>query len=671
MDAAFLVAYVALLVLAFWRVRSTAWVVIALAGSSAVVGALISFGIDHGHLFTRVQLQGMLVLTLLLVLAATFVPALHRQPGGEHGFGVAGGYSVRRQMLAIWLPVGLLLLAFLVITTLLTKQAAFTHPVSFLIGHGVAEDNAKWLDFTSQFAAGGGISQPVPMGGPLELLLTFVGTVMGVVSTVTLGGYNQVAVAANSVVLGEFFMVAIMSLALAPLAEARFSGARLPAPFIWIGSFVLSTAALVVMTYGHLTLQFTFLVIGLWSATFLASSGVPRARVITSLAAAAAMTVWLPLNVVAVIILGAWAVIYASRLVRLGAKAVDWVGVALLAVVTIGIAEPVWSSISYLLIGTSNDTSAAGVAGGGGGIVAASLPARVVGAVADSTLFSAAGGTDQVGPILGVLAVAVVLVAALSLSPIAGPLRTSLYRRFAPLGLLTFFALVITMLDFWYTGSGPHYGAMKFTFMVAVVALATCLPIALRLIDLSSLARMTPTRWIAVAGVVVLLMVDTMLPRAIAQARPQQWSPPIPFDNPASYWYPAEVNGTGTQSILTNPVACVYLPKNAKAPTALTPDRISDPQRVYACTRQLAGLSASDAGAQPIVDWLRREWFTNTPAWSDVYDGLAAMPTEVLNKPIILLDEGSNVIGLDSMAALLERFPKSPATSSATAATAS
>jgi hypothetical protein len=34
------------------------------------------------------------------------------------------------------------------------------------------------------------------------------------------------------------------------------------------------------------------------------------------------------------------------------------------------------------------------------------------------------------------------------------------------------------------------------------------------------------------------------------------------------------------------------------------------------------------------------------------------MPADVLAKPVILLDEGSNVIGLDSMAALLQRYPR-------------
>ena len=657
MDFAFLIAYLALLGLALWRMKSTAWLVIVLAGSAGVVGALINFAIDRGHMFTRIELQVLLLVVLLLVVSATFMPSFGAKASNPQGHGVAGGYNWRRQFLTIWLPVGLLLLALFVIATFLTTQAAFTHPVGFLMGHSTAEDNAKWLDFTSQFAAGGGIHQPVPMGGPLELMLTFVGTVMGALSYLMLGGYNQVAVAANTVVLGEFFLAAIMPLALAPLAEAKFGKSRLPAPFIWIGASVLTIAALASMNYGHLTLQFTLLIVGLWSATFLAASSIPRARIITSIAAAASMTVWLPLNVVAIVIVAGWAGVYASRLVRLGRQSVDWLGAGLLAIVVIGVAQPVWSSIYYLLIGTSTD-SASGSAGTGAGGITTAIPTRVSAGLADSTLFSASGGTEQVGPVLLLLAVAAVFCAALSLSPIAGPLRSSLYRRFAPIGIMTFFALSITALDFWYTGSGPHYGSMKFTFLVAIFALATCVPIALRLIDLPQLAQMTAPRWIAIAGVVVLLMVDTLLPRAIAQARPQQWSPAIPFNNPSSYWYPAEVNGTGSQTIATNPVACVYLPTGAGAPSALTPDRLSDAQRVYSCTRQLAGLAASDAGAQPIVDWLRREWFTNTPAWSDVYDSLAAMPAEVLAKPVILLDAGSNVIGLDSMAALLQRYPR-------------
>jgi hypothetical protein len=34
------------------------------------------------------------------------------------------------------------------------------------------------------------------------------------------------------------------------------------------------------------------------------------------------------------------------------------------------------------------------------------------------------------------------------------------------------------------------------------------------------------------------------------------------------------------------------------------------------------------------------------------------MPPSVQSKPVILLDDGSNVIGLESVKTLLERFPK-------------
>jgi hypothetical protein len=157
--------------------------------------------------------------------------------------------------------------------------------------------------------------------------------------------------------------------------------------------------------------------------------------------------------------------------------------------------------------------------------------------------------------------------------------------------------------------------------------------------------------------VVVALLLDSLLVRAVAAARPEQWSPPIPFNNPQSYWWPADVNGKADQPIAANPVGCVYLPAAAKAPSGILDSGLSDPQRVYSCTRLLAGLAGEDAGAQPMVDWLRREWLNNERAWEGVYGYLAAMPDSVLDRPVILLDDGSNVIGLESMRSLLNRFP--------------
>ena len=666
MDAALLALYVALPILTWIRVRSLAWTVVAIAGAGAAAGAMVNFVIDRGVELTRVQLQ----FILLAVLGVVFVLALVRPWRGKA--------PISRQVLAVLLPSGLLLAGFLIITMRWTEEFAFLRPVSFLIGQATAEDNSKWLDFTAQWASGGGIDQPVPLGGPLQLYLTFVGTLLAVVSQVVLGGFNEVAVAANAVVYGQFGLAMMMPFAFAPMAEAKFAAAGsgsvgsrgrvsrgfIPLPGLWAGMLVLVVVSLAVVAYGHLTLQFTFLVAGLWVATFLSGSKVPRARLVTSLAAAASMTVWLPLNVIAIIIVVTWLVLYVSRWVRFGARSVDWWGAALLIVVAVGVFEPVLSSMVYLLFASSGAAVPvlAGGLGGVGAAGAASVGASAVPALADSILFAATGGTEVAGPLLMGAALISALAASVVVTRQPVGNRLAAYRSFAPLGVFVFIALSIYVLDAYATGSAPNYGSMKFTFMVVSIALATTLPLALLALDPGAGFGMTVSRWIAVAGVVLLLAVDSLLPRAIAQVRQDRWSPPIPFNNTSgSYWYPAEVNGRADQPIESNPIACVYLPQGYPVPTAIVPSGLSDAQRVYACTRQLAGLGGLDAEAQPVVDWLRREWLTNTPAWSDVYDGLASLPDEVLDRTVILLDDGSNVTGVETLRSLLGRFPKDAA----------
>jgi len=441
---------------------------------------------------------------------------------------------------------------------------------------------------------------------------------------------------------------------LAPLAEQRFKGRAIPVPFIWLGGLVTTIAALVVINNGHLTLQFAFLAIGLWSAVYLSDVAIPRAKLIASLATAAAITVWLPLNGLAVVILLGWLFVFGRNVLRNGLGQLDWIGVGLWAIVTVGIFQPVLSSLNYVF-GT-NILVSAGISGGGV-VASAHTPQRsIFNGLADTGLFAASGGTESVGTLLGILAVVSAIAGGTYLRGVSRKARNDLYVRFVPIGAVTFFALAIYFLDFWVTGAGPNYGSQKFAFLVVVVVITTTLPLALMLLDPDALSKMSALRWIGAAGVIVLLTLDSILPRAVANARPENWSPPIPFNNTSVYWGPAEVNGSSNQLIASNPVACVYLPNGATAPSAIVPSGLSDAQRVYACTRQLAGLSGVDTYAQPIVDWLRREWFNNTSAWEPAYAGLTQLPDFVLDRPVILLDEGSNVVGLESMRTLLERY---------------
>jgi hypothetical protein len=613
--------------------------VIYVAGSVSLFGVGINFVIDYVGPVTWVTLQWVTLaaFALPLVLGLT-LPARHYAPR-------------RRQVVGIALPVIVLALFFLVVTTWWTQIPAFQTPVSFLMGHAQAEDNAKWLDFTAHLATGEAIEQAVPLGGPLQLFLIPISTLMAVISQTFYGGVNEVMVAANTVIYGQFALVALAPLALAPFAEARIPALngwrRVPAPLIWAGALVISSAVLMATAYGHITWQFSVLVVALWVVTYLVESPIPRARLVTSIAVIASMTVWLPMNVIAAVLIIGWFVVLVATGAR--GRGWDWVSIALVVLVSVGIWQPLRSSLAF-----ASDLSASGLGVGGGKVVAGVIANFRPGTFVDSTLFEAGGGTEKTGPLLIGLAVAGVIGAAVLWD--LRSRRAGAYTRLLPVGLLAGFLVALQTLDQWVTGSAPHYGSYKFGFLVAVVVAGGCLPLALMLISPGA-RGMTAARWVGVGSIVMVLLVDSLLIRSIAAARPEQWSPPIPFDNPRSYWWPADVDGSASQPIADNPIGCVYLPAGAKAPSGILDSKLSEPQRVYSCTRLLAGLAGEDAGAQPMVDWLRREWLTNTRAWEGVYGYLSEMPDSVLDRPVILLDDGSNVIGLESMRSLLARFP--------------
>ena len=637
--AVVLVAIMALPLVTWLRSRSLAFTSVLVVTSLSLFGLVVALFSDFVAPLTWGVLQVALVAAMAVPLAVAFLCSPRRRG------------PLRRQIYSVAVLATLLGFLFVLVGVWWTEIPSFSTPVSFLMGHSMAEDNAEWLDFAALMASGEPIEQGVPLGGPLQLFLVGIGTFMAVVSQLAYGGVNEVMVAANTVIFGQFALVALAPLALAPLAEARLprgrAGAprtRIPAPFIWAGALILVSAVLMATAYGHLTWQFVALVLVLWVTTYLVDLPIPQARLLTSIAAIAAMTVWVPLNALAAFLLIGWLVFLVTRGIR--NRRWDPVGLGLLVLVAIAIWEPMRSSLLFV-------TGSSLFASGGGSVGGVTAGASIIRAL-DASLFAAGGGVEATGPLLTLLAVVGVIGSA-----VVWDLRSrgwSTYVRLMPVGLLGLTLVMFHVLDQWTTGSAPHYGANKYLFLVVVVVASATVPVALLLLSPSA-KGMTAARWVGVGAVVVVLLADTLLIRSIAAARPQQWSPPIPFDNPRSYWWPADVNGTPVQPVSENPVGCVYLPAGAKAPSAILDSQLSDPQRVYSCTRLLAGLAGEDEAAQPMVDWLRREWFSNQRAWENVHGYLSGMPDSVLDRPVILLDDGSNVTGLETMRSLLNRYP--------------
>ena len=547
--------------------------VIVVAGSIGISGAIISFAHNAGHLFTKVQLQCPPLLSLLATLIVSFI---WQAKPLTRGF--------KRQFMILWLPFLILASLLFYITTFMTQEVAFLRPVGYLTGHGEAEHNAKWQDFTAQLAAGRPIDQGVPIGGPRQLVLTFVRTLVSAASSVLLGGVNQVAVATNTVVFGQFFLAMSLPLVLAPLAEQRFKSSAIPAPFIWPGVLVTTSAALVIINIDHLALQFAFLAIEKGPPYSVHKKGASQGVMPFGLRPT---------------------VSFARDAQRNGLGQIDWIGVGLWAIMTVGLFQSIATSLNYVF-GTNILVSAG--ASGGGVVSSASTPQLgIFAGLADTGLFAARSSTESVGPMLGILAVSPVIAADIFLRDVSKKAEVDLYARFTPIGAVNFLALTIYLLDFWITGGGPNYGSQKFAFLVVIFATTTILPLGLMLLDPTARNKMSALRWMGVAGVVFLLTSDSILPRAVANSRAEEWSPPIPFDNRSvSYWWPAEVNGSSDQSIASNSLACVYLSTGANAPSAIVPSGLSDARRVYACTRQLAGLSGADSYGQPNVEWLCR-----------------------------------------------------------------
>ena len=609
--------------------RSTAVGAALVAAGFGVSGALLQFVGVRGTDFDLRSVQIWLTVTLLVLLAVAFW--LRAQ-------------SPERSMPLRWWPWALAAasaVAFAVSRALAPLDPAPLSSVGYLITRVSAEDNAKWVDASARLVSDMPLDTWANVGGPLVLLLTLAASILGGASQVLYGGINQVALSAGSPILAEYLLVIASPFALTPLIgkaiSIRDTKRRLPWYLFALGALVLWAAVTVLLSVGHITLQYTLLVLTLWVATFLVPR--PFVRFLASAAVATLAMVWFPLGPVSLTVIAVALVVGVRAVTRPRSRAAGIAVLATFGVIAVLLFEFLRSSISYSLGLNAQSVPTSG-GGGPGSVTALSFPSL--------PLFSDRGGTEEVTlTLLALTVVGVIGVLYASATPNVSIRRQVV--RFAPMVLLAGFASSVAVLDFWAVGDGPGYGALKVAFACLIPILVATLPIALLAFTPSHRGGVVLAAGL-VAVVVVVLSLDTLLPRAAMQLKSSLW--PSTADGP--YWGPAEVRATADQPLSANPIGCVYLPPGAEYPSALPWG-----QTAYSCTRLLSGVAGLGSGAAVLTDWQLTEWLQDRSLWDSYHGYLSMLPPDVQARTVILMDEEKNVVGIDTIAYLLQRYPPS------------
>ena len=153
----YLVAFLGLPAISYFLTRNLTWTVAVTGAAYAVGGILISFSSNLGVRWNLTALQLALLVCLIITVVLSFF--IGRR---------STRFTLHHHLLSGIAPVIAVLMLVLVSRVLAGLSGTWFTAVGFLMQRVSAEDNAVWLDFSSQLAQGGDIVQGTPIGGPLR-----------------------------------------------------------------------------------------------------------------------------------------------------------------------------------------------------------------------------------------------------------------------------------------------------------------------------------------------------------------------------------------------------------------------------------------------------------------------------------------------------------------------
>lgn len=495
------------------------------------------------------------------------------------------------------------------------------------------EDNARWVNFSSNLVQGNELSLTEGTSGGVAALIVIASSFVGVYFSLISAGENTPAKIIQTILLSHNILIVIAPLAVTTILSSVWLGRVRSASRSWffnrnlwatvgvlwsISMLTLGVAS--AAGVGHLTLEFIILMLAFWASFTVHYRERKRHLLLITIVGSSVVSAWLPLAYIAIVIAAAGLILAMRKPWNL-AEPKWWLTLSLFLtnlVVTFWIALPHIKFISDSALPSSG---------------------------APVVLITAVGGTRSVGRFEFVLLVAC-LIALVSLFYTYGKRRPlSYFARIYPIFLLLGYASSILLLDFIVSmESWPHYGARKLSFAFVLVSLAVLLPLVTRLLlDRTVLARLLSLGIIAILTMMITssgsykngrVQLSAGIWSAYDLARDEQQSG-------AQSWLKFANPSVQSSSLETYPIACIQPSKNEDIIWGLN---------AHLCTRFLIGMQ----GIEPRTWNLFSTIITGNAISDDWSSEIQYLNSYFGTRPVLVIDEDGYVQNVITLSELLQ-----------------
>lgn len=509
-----------------------------------------------------------------------------------------------------------------------------------------AEDNAKWLNFSSNLAQGNLIQLNDGTDGGLAALIICCSAIVSVIETYfgVLVGVQGVTI--SSVILSHNALVVLAPFAASPILASHLRvifrkiaphGPQLRRGVLILAAvlsaFIITASVAALVNFGHLSFQFVIVMLAFWALYMLNTSPKHIQLALVTFIGGSVALVWLPLPYFSLALSASALVVW--LILRREFRRSTWLteGALLGAniVVVFWLAMP---KINYLQ---------------------ATTRPSVAPSISDANSSDAAAPTSSIDLVLaegGTMSLRIldyILLLILLVALVVGIIRLRQHRwqlilAVYPVLLLVGFAASILAYDLLVAPSGwPHYGARKLSYGFAVVTIATLIPIFVLQLRFTPRSRAGIFSLIAFVAVTLLAVVSGSPGRSIRTMSPDAWrgvAHQRDEQNIGNSW-PSFVDGLPASRTFDDyPVMCVELVQGQIVPSV---------SEQYFCTRFLISMHGLESNGSAILVPV-----LSSPVSDATILELDELSEFIARAPVLIIDEHGQVVDQISWAAFLQ-----------------